>query len=147
MPVEMRIGDVFAADDADAFAHGCNCAGAMGAGIAVQFKRRWPRMYDEYRSLCAAGSFRPGDVFLWRGDGATIFNLGTQATWRVGATEAAVRTSLERMARMADEFGVGRIAMPRVGAGLGGLPWPSVESIVREVAGSCRVTLSVYSLR
>lgn len=38
--VEYRIGDLFAQDDVDAIGHGVNCVGAMGAGIAVVFRRR-----------------------------------------------------------------------------------------------------------
>ena len=31
-------GDIFRIDGVSSYAHGCNCAGAMGKGIAVQFK-------------------------------------------------------------------------------------------------------------
>lgn len=34
------------------YAHGRNCAGAMGKGIALQFKERFPKMYLEYKQLC-----------------------------------------------------------------------------------------------
>ena len=33
------------------YAHGCNCAGAMGKGIAVQFKSKYPDMYLEYKPV------------------------------------------------------------------------------------------------
>lgn len=50
MSIEEGTGDLFAQPDLRALAHGCNCAGAMGKGIAVPFKQRWPRMYEEYRA-------------------------------------------------------------------------------------------------
>ena len=146
MGLELRIGDLFGCDDADALAHGCNCAGAMGAGIAVQFKRRWPEMYAEYRRRCADGRLVPGSVFLWERSTPKVFNLGTQAHWRVGATEAAVRSSVELMLRTAEGMSMRRVAMPRVGAGLGGLPWPKVESLLRGAAAGSRVELAVYTL-
>ena len=34
---------------ARALAHGCNCLGSMGAGIATGFRDRYPAMYAEYR--------------------------------------------------------------------------------------------------
>jgi O-acetyl-ADP-ribose deacetylase (regulator of RNase III) len=40
MSIEARTGDLFAQPDLTALAHGCNCAGAMGKGIAVPFKQR-----------------------------------------------------------------------------------------------------------
>lgn len=60
MGIEERVGDLFDAVDVDALAHGCNCAGAMGAGIVVEFRRRWPAMFEESRRRCAAG-----DVWSW----------------------------------------------------------------------------------
>ena len=38
-------GDIFRIDGVSSYAHGCNCAGAMGKGIAVQFKSKYPDMY------------------------------------------------------------------------------------------------------
>ena len=40
-------GNIFKLAGVHAYAHGCNCAGAMGRGIAVQFKERYPEMYPE----------------------------------------------------------------------------------------------------
>jgi O-acetyl-ADP-ribose deacetylase (regulator of RNase III) len=57
MPVMHRSGSIFQASDLSAIAHGRNCAGAMGRGIAREFKRRWPRMYAEYRARCAMADF------------------------------------------------------------------------------------------
>ena len=38
-------GDIFRIPQIRNYAHGCNCAGAMGKGIALQFKDRFPQMY------------------------------------------------------------------------------------------------------
>src|SRR5262249_34840272 len=55
MPIEYVSGDLFDnAHDAQAFAHGCNCQGSMGAGIAKTFRSRYPEMYEEYRRRCKA---------------------------------------------------------------------------------------------
>jgi hypothetical protein len=43
MPVQFFAGDLFANDmGAGVFAHGCNCQGSMGAGIAKEFRQRYP---------------------------------------------------------------------------------------------------------
>ena len=68
--------------------HGVNCAGAMGKGIALEFKSRWPEMYKSYHELCRSGEFRAGDIFAYQ-DPKTyrwILNLGTQRTWKEKAT-------------------------------------------------------------
>ena len=60
MPIEFVSGDLFDnAYDAQAFAHGCNCQGSMGAGIAKTFRARYPEMYDEYSRRCKAQPLYP----------------------------------------------------------------------------------------
>ena len=110
-------GDLFADPSLRAYAHGCNCAGSMGAGIAVEFKRRWPRMFDEYRLRCEDGRFGLGDVFVWSADDATIYNLGTQAHWRKKAQLSAVSKALATMVWRARETGVARRGQPRIAPG------------------------------
>jgi O-acetyl-ADP-ribose deacetylase (regulator of RNase III) len=71
MPVETVKGDLFANRfKAQALAHGCNCQGSMGAGIATGFRDRYPEMYAEYRRRCKAQprEFNPGDAWLWKAD-------------------------------------------------------------------------------
>jgi O-acetyl-ADP-ribose deacetylase (regulator of RNase III) len=146
MPVEYRTGDLFAQPDIRALAHGCNTAGAMGKGIAVLFKQRWPAMYDEYRARCADGRFAPGDVFVWEAGGVTVFNLGTEKHWRTGATLEAIERSLTVMVREAERLTLDAVAMPRIGAGYGGLPWDVVRGVIERVAATTAVRLVVVSL-
>jgi len=147
MPVKYVAGDLFVNEHGvEGLAHGCNCLGVMGAGIAVGFKTRYPQMYAEYRRLCLASprKFNPGDCFLWREEGKpAVFNLGTQEGLD-GATYEAVERALENMRRVADENGIKSIAMPRVGAGYGGLDWSKVRELVEKVFSTWHGTLYVY---
>jgi O-acetyl-ADP-ribose deacetylase (regulator of RNase III) len=142
--LEWTAGDLFAAKDLPALAHGCNCAGSMGAGIAVEFRRRWPDMYAAYTQLCKDGRFQPGDVFVWEAPERTIFNLGTQKTWRKKATLAAVEKSLIRLVEIADEKNISRVGLPRIGAGYGKLDWAKVRGILERVGAPAAVTLVVF---
>lgn len=144
--IESRTGDLFSADDVDALAHGCNCAGAMGRGIAVEFKRRWPQMYEEYRARCRSGELTLGKVFPWQAEDRWIYNLGTQAHWRTRAELTAVVSSVELMLTHAAEHGVRSIAMPRIAAGLGGLEWHDVEAAIAPAVAARGITVVVYQL-
>ncbi|GAA0610887.1 hypothetical protein GCM10009547_11160 [Sporichthya brevicatena] len=146
MSIQERVGDLFDARGFGALAHGCNCAGAMGAGIAVEFRRRWPQMYEEYKHRCNAGSFSPGDVFIWPVAGLVIYNFGTQRTWRTKATIEAIGTAAQLMVRDARSRGIQAIGLPRIGAGLGGLEWPRVRALLGEVATDGGVRLIVHVL-
>lgn len=48
------------------------------------------------------------------------------------------------MRGQADEEGVRSIAMPRIGAGYGGLSWAKVRAIIERVFGEWTGTLYVY---
>jgi O-acetyl-ADP-ribose deacetylase (regulator of RNase III) len=148
MPTEYRTGDLFLADDLDALAHGCNCQGSMDGGIAVQFRRQWPEMYEEYRARCLDGRFRLGEVFPWRtAAGLVIFNLATQYLPGADARLDAVEQALGRMVAQAGEMGVSRIGMPRIGAGIGGLQWEDVRQVMEEAGSKTSVGLVVFSLQ
>jgi O-acetyl-ADP-ribose deacetylase (regulator of RNase III) len=144
MPITFIEGDLFAAEGARAWAHGCNCAGAMGAGIAVEFKRRFPRMFEEYRLRCADGRFGLGDVFVWSEGDLTVYNLGTQEHWRKKAQLPALARAVGRMVSLAENGGVERVALPRIGAGLGGLDWPKVRAVLEDAGNASRVELVVF---
>jgi O-acetyl-ADP-ribose deacetylase (regulator of RNase III) len=149
MAISYASGDLFTnAYHAQAFAHGCNCAGSMGAGIAVGFRARYPEMYEEYRRRCkdTPREFNPGDVFLWQdADQPWVFNLGTQEDyWRSRATYAAVEQALAAMRTLADAEGVCSIAMPRIEVGYGGLSWRRVREIIERIFAGWEGALHIY---
>jgi len=144
MPATFVKGDLFAHEGLGAIAHGCNCAGAMGKGIAVQFRQRFPKMYDAYKQRCADGRFKLGDVFAWPEDGLTVFNLGTQKTWRTKADLGAIETAVRSMVRLAEQAGIAKVGLPRIGAGLGGVAWPAVRALLSEVGNATTVELVVF---
>jgi O-acetyl-ADP-ribose deacetylase (regulator of RNase III) len=144
MPARFTKGDIFATEGIRAYAHGCNCAGSMGAGIAIESKRRWPRMFDDYGARCADGRFGLGDVCVWSEGEHTIFSLGTQDHWRKKAQIPALTKSLTRMLELAAHAGIQRVGLPRIGAGLGGLDWPRVKKVIVEAGKGTRVTMVVF---
>lgn len=127
-------GDIFKLDEISSYGHGCNCAGAMGKGIALQFKKKFPQMYLEYKRLCISKKFKLGDVFVYKYANGYIFNLGTQIHWRSKADIIAVKKAIIKMLELADNLGVTKIALPRIGAGLGGLIWSSVKEVINEAS-------------
>jgi O-acetyl-ADP-ribose deacetylase (regulator of RNase III) len=129
-----------------ALGHGCNCAGAMGAGIAVEFKRRFPDMYREYRSRCRQGRFVLGEIFLWEASDATIYNLATQPVPRPSATLQAIDTSVRAALADAEQRRKVELGIPRIGAGLGGLDWNDVADVLAGASEGSTVELVVVSL-
>ena len=149
MAIEYISGDLFVNRyQAQALAHGCNCQGSMGAGIAKGFRERYPEMYEEYRRRCKAEprEFSLGDSFLWKETGKPwVFNLGTQERfWHARASYEAIETALKKMRQQADEESIHAVAVPRIGVGYGGLSWKKVKMIIERVFDAWAGTLYVY---
>ena len=144
MPVHFTKGDIFAAEGLTAYAHRCNCAGAMGAGIAIEFKRRWPRMFDEYAARCADGRYSWGTSSSGPRAKRPFTTWPNAARWRKKAQLPALAKALRRMVELAALAGTTRIGLPRIGAGLGGLDWMRVKRVLVEVGAETEVTLTVF---
>lgn len=151
MSIKFVSGDLFVNRfNAQAFAHGCNCQGSMGAGIAKSFKEHYPAMYEEYRRRCKTEprEFNLGDSFLWQEqekDKPWVFNLGTQEHyWRARASYEAIETALQHMRQQAEEHELKTVAIPQISTGYGGLSWNKVRAIIQEVFKDWSGTLYVY---
>lgn len=130
-------GDIFKIEDVTSYAHGCNCLGSMGRGIAVQFRQRFPEMYIYYNRMCKAGRFMPGDVYDYNYGNGHVYNMATQFHYCKPGQLAKleyIEDSLRRTMELASDAHVGSIAMPKIGAGLGGLKWKDVKAVIEVVA-------------
>lgn len=149
MPIRFVTGDPFENEyGVRAVAHGCNCRGSMGAGVARAIKSRYPEMFEEYRRRCKAEPrlFDLGDCWLWTSEDLPwVFNLGTQeGFWRSRASYETIETALRSMREQADAEGITSIAIPRIGVGYGGLSGKKVRAIVEAVFGDWPGTLVIY---
>lgn len=122
MSIFYRRGDLFT-QDVDAYAHGCNCRGLMGAGIAAQFRERFPAMYQVYRLACDHGELTTGRVLPWADDGKIIFNLMTQREPGPCAEPWAIAAAIGQMIQLArlPQYRAAVIGLPEIGCGIGGL--------------------------
>jgi len=150
--MEYRKGNLFNAEDGVAIAHGCNCQGVMGAGIALQFKNRYPEMFEWYKFKCQHKDFSPGDAFVWKGknyigrvEDRYILNLATQDRPGPYARLEWIDQSLRSAIKTFGEA-VPTIAMPNIGCGIGGLDWEDVEVVLETLEKSSNVKFIVYSL-
>lgn len=142
MPVIFVRGDLFLSG-AQTLGHGVNCRGKMGAGIATEFRRRFPEMFEAYREICRTGELEPGRYFLWKESTPWVLNLATQASTH-GARPEFVRDALHAFARRCEAEGVTSLALPRLAAGLGGLAWEEVRAILEEAFAELPIPVHVY---
>lgn len=137
--IEFTRGDLLQAD-VEALVNAVNCVGVMGRGIALQFKREFPENFRLYRAACERDEVRPGAMFVTETGASSgprlVVNFPTKRHWRSKSKLEDVLAGLEALRQEVLDREIGSIAIPPLGAGLGGLPWPQVrEAIVGALDG------------
>uniref|UniRef100_A0A7C5VHX4 Macro domain-containing protein n=1 Tax=Thermus caliditerrae TaxID=1330700 RepID=A0A7C5VHX4_9DEIN len=124
---------------ADALVNAVNTVGVMGKGIALQFKRAFPENYRAYAAACRRGEVRVGRIFVYdRGPQSRpryILNFPTKRDWRQPSRLEYIEAGLADLVRVVQELGVRSLAVPALGAGNGGLPWPAVRERIQAALG------------
>lgn len=121
--------------DAEALVNTVNTEGVMGKGIALQFRRAYPAMYEAYREAARAGEIRLGRVQVWPTQQLTgpkfIINFPTKGHWKSRSRLHDIETGLVNLVDTVRELGISSIAVPPLGCGNGGLDWSEVEPRIR----------------
>ena len=149
--INFTTGDIFK-DDAQAIVNPVNCVGVMGKGLALEFKRRFPRNFQDYAAACREKQVQPGSMFISSGETREhpgyIINFPTKRHWRDGSRLEDIRDGLRAMADDIRELGIRSVAVPALGSGLGGLDWEDVRDLIREELSELDdVSIRVYEPR
>lgn len=140
-----RTGNLFDTDLVN-IAHGVNVYGMMGAGIAKEFKRRFPKNFDHYHNVCMLGNLKPGEVIVSAEDDNLIHNVASQDRpgphARYVWLASGMLASAEEIADFAPEHR--SIAIPEIGCGIGGLKWNGVKSLLMEIEDITGVEFEVW---
>jgi hypothetical protein len=75
MPATFAKGDLFSTEGLRAYALGSNARGSMDRGVAVAFKKRWPKLATELSTRAAKGGLALGDVVVFSEGDKTVYSL------------------------------------------------------------------------
>jgi O-acetyl-ADP-ribose deacetylase (regulator of RNase III) len=118
--------------EVEALVNTVNTVGVMGKGIALQFKRAFPKNFDEYKKACDQNELEIGSVLtvdLGRLDlPRYIINFPTKQHWKGASKLEYVESGLIALAKEITRLKLKSIAVPSLGCGLGGLNWSDVKS-------------------
>ena len=132
----------------DALVNTVNCVGVMGKGIALQFKRRYPEMYSDYRRACERGDVEIGKMHVFEVDQLSgpkfIINFPTKQHWKGNSSLEWIREGLVDLVRRIEILGITSIAIPPLGSGNGGLDWAEVEPLIREALATTDVRVELF---
>jgi len=115
-----------------------NTVGAMGRGIALDFKRSFPDMYRQYHDLCERGELRIGILWLYKSPNKWVLNFPTKKHWRNPSHVEYIEAGLLKFVNSYADLGIHSIAFPSLGCGNGQLDFetqvkPLMEKHLREL--------------
>lgn len=123
-----------------------NCVGVMGKGIALDFKKKYPGMFDEYQTLCEEGRVKPGQPYLYRDlAGNSIINFPTKDNWRSPSKFSYITKGLKWFQQSYQELGITSVAFPPLGCGNGGLKWDDVGPEMYRALKDLPIEIEIYA--
>lgn len=149
MAIVYKLGDLLEAPQ-KVLIHGCNACGVQNSGVAKVIREKWPEVYDQYRSKFTTSGLSLGEnIPVLTNDGKIVVNCVTQLRFggdgKRYASYDAIASCFEQLNKDAvDLWKIDEIAMPRLGAGLGGGKWSIIEEIINST--STNFTPVVYDL-
>lgn len=151
--IKYEKGDVLNSK-AKVIAHGVNCKGAFGAGIAGQIRTIYPEVYRAYLTKHIDEGWKIGDCQIVDLIDNThkIANLATQYGYgyannqKVFVNYDALRNAIALLFKYCINQNLS-VAMPRIGAGLAGGNWDYIKEIIEEEASKYpNLDITVYSI-
>lgn len=155
--IRVRVGDLFQSQ-AQTWVNTVNCVGVMGKGIALGFKKRFPRMFEDYAKRCQRGDVRLGHPYVYRirreplliAEGPPeppelIVNFPTKEHWRSVSKLSAIVAGLERLREHHEEWGITSMAVPPLGCGHGQLDWDVVGPTLYEHLRQLAIPVELYA--
>lgn len=133
----------------EALVNTVNTVGVMGKGIALQFKRAYPSMFQDYASAAKRGDIAIGRMHVWHTgqlDGPrVVINFPTKQHWRGRSKLADIEAGLSDLIRVIRTEQIRSVAVPPLGCGHGGLDWADVEPLIRAKLASLEdVDVRIY---
>ena len=123
--VTLQRGSIFNSD-AELLVCPVNCVGIMGAGLAKQFRLKFDWLNDAYVKLCDMSVVKLGRPAIVN----NIVLFPTKEHWKWRSKYGDIGDGLGYLAEhlLLDKYE--SIAFPKIGCGLGGLDWETVEKAI-----------------
>ena len=144
MSIKFVTGNIFDSK-CDALVNPVNCVGVMGAGLAKQFKIKYPQNFTYYTIECDKYNYKSGDIISSSVEkDKHIINLATKRHWKNNSTLSDIILGLTALKTYLFLNRLSSCAIPAIGCGLGGLQWKDVKKLIVDMLLDFDVEFEVY---
>lgn len=138
-------GNIFDSDK-QVIVNAVNCVGFMGAGIALEYRFRFPEMYKKYKTFCDDKQFNIGSLWIYRPEsGHWVLNFPTKKHWKYPTKQEYLHLGLQKFCETYKAQGIKSIAFPILGAGKGGLSTADSLQIMNNYLSNLDIDIDIYS--
>jgi len=131
--ITYKTGDIFK-EETEAIVNTVNCIGAMGQGLALQFKEWFPNNFIAYKAVCKQKEILLGKMFVYETrlliSPAYIINFPTKQHWREITQIEDIKSGLQDLVKIIVQLRIKSIALPPFGCELDGLNWDKVRACI-----------------
>ena len=143
--MKVLIGDLLQSG-AQTLINTVNCVGVMGKGIALEFKKQFPNMFEDYALRCKRGEVRPGIPFLYREVfPPQIVNFPTKDHWKSVSRVEDIERGLQYLVEHYKAWEITSLAVPPLGCGNGQLEWREIGPMIYRYLGDLDIPVMLYA--
>lgn len=146
--IEFKNGNIFNTE-CEVIVNTINCVGFMGAGIAYEFKLKFPDMYDKYKEFCDDGSIDIGKLWIYKTNKQVgfkkVLNFPTKKHYKFPSKIEYLRLGLDKFIRSYKSLNIKSIAFPLLGADKGGLDQDLVIKVMKEYLEKVDILVEIWS--
>lgn len=143
--IKVQIGDIFESQT-QTLVNTVNCVGVMGKGVAQEFRKRFPAMFEDYEHRCDMGKVQPGVPYYYKDMlGTSIVNFPTKKHWRSPSKLQDIVKGLDIFVEKYQGWGITSIAFPPLGCGNGGLEWSVVGPIMYQKLSTLDIPVEIFA--
>lgn len=122
-----------------------NTEGVMGKGIAKEFKRLFPDMFNSYQKYCESGELTIGKLWVYETDHKWVLNFPTKTTWRKPSRFEYIELGLKNFVSTYIDRGIISISFPPLGCGNGELDWEKqVRSLMEKYLNKLPIDIFIH---
>lgn len=136
-------GDIFKSP-AQVIVNTVNTVGVMGKGIALEFKKRYPDMFQAYRDICDKRKLKTGSLMLYYEPDHWVLLFPTKENWRNPSRMEYIEAGLAKFSRTYAEKGITSVAFPKLGCGNGELNWSEVQPVMEKYLKDLPIDIYIY---
>ena len=136
-------GDLFSSP-AQVLVNTVNTVGVMGKGIALEFKKRYPEMFLQYKEQCDKHKLVIGKLMLWYEPDHWLLQFPTKEHWRNPSKLEYIEKGLMAFVRKYADYNISSIAFPKLGCGNGELDWNDVKPLMEKYLKDLPIDVYIY---